>query len=305
VIAKKIGPIALLIPLVAALGGCAKAPPSEQAIARVDRQVSDALRKATGDMDKTIAANPNDARALARRGMLYLGADDDAHAQADFDAALRIDPANATGHYGRAVILDDHGRYTEAIVEYDLSIATDPRAYASLNARGLAYWHLDKFDAAIDDFTRAISVSDSPLRTSEALENRGMAYRDKDDPDRALQDYDAALKAYPTAEHVQYNRAVALADKHAYDAAIDAVNIYIRSKPSDADGWRKRGWIYLQTGRPDLALPDLGQAIKLDPNLAIAYRDRAAVYAKTGQAKLAEADLKTMRELQGAGAQTK
>jgi tetratricopeptide (TPR) repeat protein len=195
-IAKKIGPIALLIPLIAALGGCAKAPPSERDTARVDRMVSEALNKAADNTSDYIRAHPNDAQALARRGLLYLSLDDD-RAQVDFDAALRIDPPNATAHYGRAEILADHGQYAQAIAEYDLSIESASGAYNSLNARGLAYWRLGKFDAVIADFDRALAVSSSPLRTSEALENRGIAYDDKKDPDRALQDYDAALQAYP------------------------------------------------------------------------------------------------------------
>ena len=171
-------------------------------------------------------------------GMARFLAGDAASALALIDEALRQDPALASAHYNRAVVLTSEGHYDQALASIEALFTS--RSEEVEPFFGLCdLWHLrgtlrlDRGDylGAIDDLSRALDL-DSP-ESATLLRDRGLAWIRLGELDRALRDTDAALAL----------------------AADDAV------------AYNNRGVIHRDRGNFDQAELDLRRAIEIDPQL--------------------------------------
>jgi serine/threonine protein kinase/Tfp pilus assembly protein PilF len=95
-----------------------------------------------------ILDRPADARLIAARGMIQLQSDP-ASAEADFAAALKLDPALATAHYGMARICY-RTDITSALSHVDRAIAADPNHLDATQLRALIRARLGRLDAIND-----------------------------------------------------------------------------------------------------------------------------------------------------------
>ena len=126
------------------------------------------------------------------------------------------------------LILYRQGKYQESINFYTEYLKTDPYNEAAYNRRGNVYFlKFEQYDAAIDDYNRAIEVNPQYWKP---YYNRGNVHT-------ILQDYDAAIS--------DYNRALEL-------------------NPNDADIYESRGICYLQAGEIKKAFADFAKAQILD-----------------------------------------
>eukprot|EP01034_Spumella_vulgaris_P006432 gene6432-8189_t len=78
----------------------------------------------------------------------------------------------AEEHHARGYQLRKQNKFTEAIQEYSLALAADPRHFKALFNRGFAHDKLGLFDLAIADYTRAIEIDSS---NSFCYYNRGIS----------------------------------------------------------------------------------------------------------------------------------
>src|SRR5579871_3332391 len=89
------------------------------------------------------------------------------------------------------------GRFDLAIAAYDEALkegGLPPARQASLYSdRGVAKWRLKQLDAAIADFTKAVSLS---ADYAPAYNNRGNVYLEMDRPSEAYKDFDKAITLY-------------------------------------------------------------------------------------------------------------
>ncbi len=95
-----------------------------------------------------IADRPADARLLAARGMARLQAQP-REAEADFSAALALDPSLALAHYGSARVRYRTDR-ASALDHADQAIAGDPKFLDAVQLRALLRAHLGRADAVED-----------------------------------------------------------------------------------------------------------------------------------------------------------
>ena len=79
----------------------------------------------------------------------------------------------AKQHFNAGFELQDQGRLTEAIQDYDEAIRLDPQFTHAYNNRGIAYDDLGQFQRAIQDFDEAIRIDP---QFAEAYANRAIAY---------------------------------------------------------------------------------------------------------------------------------
>lgn len=110
--------------------------------------------------------------SYTHRGAAWLEAGNVVAALADFEAAIRLNPAYAPAYNNRGNVLSDYGRYDEAIQDFDRAIQYDPYS-------------------------------------SEAYGNRGNALARKGEPLEALPDYEKCLKLAPEKAASYNNRAAA------------------------------------------------------------------------------------------------
>lgn len=85
-------------------------------------------------------------------------------------------------------------RFKEAIRIFSKMIKTDPNNAKAIYYRGMARYYLNDIDAAISDYTRAISKD---AKLTEVLTSRGVAYFRKGNYKQAKEDLNNALKKTP------------------------------------------------------------------------------------------------------------
>ena len=195
---------------------------------------------------------------------------------ADFTAALRIDPNNASTYYERGRLYNNKGDSDQAITDFNQAIRLNPNDVSAYAARGVAYSYKQEYDRAIADFNQAIRLNPNDVFS---YISRGTTYCDgKQDYDRAIADFNQAIRLDPNNAIAYYGRGITYYYKQDYDRAIADFNQAIRLDPNDEVNYRVRGIAYSCKQDYDRAIVDFNQAIRLDPNNADAYYRRGDAY---------------------------
>lgn len=116
----------------------------------------------------------------------------------------------------RGDILMARRMYREAIETYREGIREIAVMY---NKIGIAYHHLMEFDAALENYNRALSVSPD---YAEAINNIGTVYYAKKNYRRAIREYERALRITPRSASIYSNLGTAHFARKKYDAAFEA-----------------------------------------------------------------------------------
>jgi len=177
-----------------------------------------------------------------------------------------------------------------AILDFDEAIRTDPRNAAAFKARGMAVLYKGDEDAALDDLTHAIQITEadparlSPLELFFARRSRATIFGKRKTDERELFDLSAMVDAY------WKNPDLADALKTNYGtqgAAAVLASIY-----------RQRAALYQQRANADGAVADLSIAAQLDPTHAgLIVTERARVQEAAGRREQALADYKRVLAL--------
>lgn len=112
-----------------------------------------------------------------------------ADAERDYDAAIRLNPANAEAYHSRGTVYYMTGRFGLAIEAGNRAVALKPQYGIAYEQRGLAHYRLGETDRAIVDFDKTLSIVP---RRPLALYARGLAWRRKGDAARGDADIRAA-----------------------------------------------------------------------------------------------------------------
>ena len=115
---------------------------------------------------------------------------DHAAAVAAFSAALKLDPHHRTARANRAYARRKIGDFVGARRDYGKALADAPTAKL-YNARAYCSAKLEKFDAAVADYTEALRLDPA---NAHALHNRGISYDRLGRDDEAARDFERALE---------------------------------------------------------------------------------------------------------------
>jgi tetratricopeptide (TPR) repeat protein len=161
--------------------------------------------EAKADYDQAVTLAPgfitffNRGQFLTDASLFAAAADDLTKAIALYDAAPpRQRPVKEEiylqAHFQRGEALRRDEHYAEAVADYTLILAAQPRDDLALTQRALAYSHLGRLDEDIADLTRVLDLKKpDPI----VLYNRGLAYDRKGDDARALADFSDAITRLP------------------------------------------------------------------------------------------------------------
>ncbi|MFZ1990659.1 MAG: tetratricopeptide repeat protein [Alphaproteobacteria bacterium] len=258
--------------------------------------------KAAADFSRAVSANISGFdTAMAYYGLGQLAAQkgDNAHALADFEAAVRVEPILVEPYFDAGRIRLIQNEYDKAIGDFSNFIATkkdNPLAYAG---RAAAYSAEHHYGLAISDYDEALS-----LRPGASLTRvlRGNAYFNMKDYDHALADYSEAIRLDPKLPEAYFRRGLMYFSENTYTSAIADFGQAIALAPNNPDAYYMRGKAYFYEGEaPALgimadvlkgkdidtnddrkadkslcsrAIADFTQAIRLKPDFAHAYYDR-------------------------------
>jgi lipoprotein NlpI len=153
-----------------------------------------------------------------------------------------------------------------------------PALAAAYLFRGNAQVERKQLEAAIDDFSKAISIDGG---ATDALYNRAAAYAAIGRLDLAVADYTQLLKIAPNDPDTLFNRAWLYSIQGKYAEATDDLTKVLMVKPDDFETRLRRVGIAIQLGHNEDAIADCTQLLKAAPNSPVALYNRArAEFAK-------------------------
>jgi len=132
-----------------------------------------------------------------------------------------------------------------------------------LAARGYARAALGDFNAAIQDYTKAL---EKDAGYTPAMFNRGNAYFALHHYDQAIADYTKALEVDVKDVNALNNRGAAWFKKGNLQSAMANYSMAIAAAPDDPDLYLNRGKTFEALGEADKAREDFLQVKKLDPS---------------------------------------
>jgi tetratricopeptide (TPR) repeat protein len=232
-------------------------------------------------------------RALTNRGTARERQKNLSGALADFDEALRQDPALAEAYWHRGSVHEDTRDLDRALADFNRAVELAPKH--PLARRSRAHLHLKRGEhaAAIEDATAAISLAPRPY-VEYAL--RAMVYEAMRDNDKAMADYEKSLEIEPGFELARRGLGELRAQAAAVELPPGPCSAEGISNEARADGCRQAIADGKLTGRTLMiaycnlgyALTELGQydgviessdaAIKVDPNDACGYLNRGRAW---------------------------
>ena len=116
---------------------------------------------------------------------------------------LRYYPSSVA-HDSLGLYYINHGQYELAVSHFDQALTIYPQdTVRSLNNRGLAYIHQEKYQKAIEDLNRALELNSE---YTLAYFNRDVAYDKLGQYEPAVANYTSALQLNPDYMKVYYNR---------------------------------------------------------------------------------------------------
>ncbi|MBD2501129.1 tetratricopeptide repeat protein [Anabaena azotica] len=192
------------------------------------------------------------------------------------------------GLINNANILQQEGRYTEALDILYLAIKRNPKNPFAFAVRGQTHSNMERYEEAIDDLQRAIKLDPKQAFLFGQL---GEIYHRKESYDKALANFNQAIKFDPKNPWLISRRGETYRMMKRNDQALADLNFAIKLDPKSALAIANRGETYRMMGRYDDALSDLNLAIKLDPKFTWAIANRGVTYHLIGRYDEALSDL--------------
>ncbi|MBF0466965.1 MAG: tetratricopeptide repeat protein [Nitrospirae bacterium] len=211
--------------------------------------------KAIMDFEKAIKINPNFADVYNNLGGVYVKKGDNDKALSYFNQAIRLDPKFGAALLNRAYLLCRKGDYVQSIDDYTEVIK-------------LITTKID--DDSISEYEKIVEIN--PMYR-EAHFNRGVAYFYMENYDSAIEDFSVNIKRDGTDIVAYEARAMAHIKKGAHNLAIDDFTEMIELDPDHAhdEFYYKRGKEYAIIGAHNLAHADFTKAAQLGHIKAQSY----------------------------------
>ncbi len=164
------------------------------------------------------------------------------------EAAVKLDPANATYLYNLGWMYDRVGETAKATEMYQRAIKASPLSY-------------------------------------EAMNNLALIYANSGQPERALPLLDEAMRSDPENEAVFANTANYHARRHELKQALDNYARAEQINPYNPTVLVEKGRVYLEQSDTDSAIDSLSHALEADPQSYDAYALLSSAYEKMGHVK--------------------
>ncbi len=204
-------------------------------------------------------------------------------------AFLRIQEGTAAllrGQFEQAIAALDR-----ALAEGDLSKTRTANIYSD---RGVAKWRLQRYEEALEDFTKSIELDGASAAT---FNNRANVHIDLGRYEEAIRDLDRAIALAPGYGAAYNNRGNAYFQLGSYQQALKDYQQAVQLLPANAVPYNGRAQVQELLGRPYSGLRYVTRAISLNGKYTAAYRNRAVLYQRLERHSDALADYERLIEL--------
>ena len=171
----------------------------------------------------------------------------------------------------------------------DMSAATKEQRSFAYSRRSSSYLNSGQIDLAIEDATKAITISPSNV---DGYVSRAQAFDTKRDFDSAISDFTKAMSLSKKKDFTTYlGRALAYSSKKNYSSAIKDFDVVIKLDKNSYKAFFYRGFLLHQLRSYDKSLSDYSESIRLKPDYWVSYFRRAMLYFDMKENKKAIDDL--------------
>jgi Flp pilus assembly protein TadD len=182
----------------------------------------------------------------------------------------------------RGIELIQKEKYEDALPHFEEASKIDPSEGAAYFYKGVAQRMLNRYDDAINSFTKAIDLTTDDLDAqAENYLRRGIVWFNKGEYGVAWQDFDdAAVFAGPNDPRPDFWKGLSQAR---LDKPLDAANSFAVAIEHDdhfGPAFVNLGLIYLKLDEPKKAIYCFDQAVRLDPHNATHYFKRGVAQSR-------------------------
>ena len=235
------------------------------------------------------------AGALATRASLREEAGETTPALRDYEAALRLDHANANALLGRGRILLASGQLDAAEPLLVRAQAADPSAESSLLLGQIALQR-GHYPDAVERFDAALSAE---RNSALALSGRARAKQRMGDLDGAAADYDAAVRADGALAEARAGRCwLDLNQDRNLPRARNDADAAVTADPRNVDAQLCRGVLQLRDGEWANARASFDAALAVEPGNPTALFGRGVARRRSGDNEGRE-DMNLARDFDG------
>lgn len=172
-------------------------------------------------------------------------------------------------YFNRANLLVDDGQFARAIADYDQALRLDPAFSPIYGGRAVAHAGLGDFDASMADFREAMRLQpDDPELLNSFCWRFGIAGRELDQARAAC---DSSLRLRPEDAPTLDSRGLVGLKQQRYAEAWADYDAAVRLDPQQASFLYGRGIAALRLGRTEEGRADLERASEMDPTIAATY----------------------------------
>ena len=204
------------------------------------------------ELSEALDRAPGDVALLFSRGRAYAASDLLAEALADFTSVLALDPGHKQAAMGRGRILNRMGQFEAAVDDYTTALSSPARPGAQ---------HSPTPAAAPP---RRTSTASDGMQARQRDEAQGLRERRAGQHSRAVSEYTAAIAVDPDSFEAHYNRGLAYHRLADFRAAITDFRRAVALNPRSAHAQYNLGIAYEQDGQHAEAIESFTAAIAIE-----------------------------------------
>lgn len=229
--------------------------------------------KAIVEFEQIVKENPDYEAGYRVLGDSYLKLKDFQKAASAFDRALELNDKNFVSYYGAAVAefnLTQYRKCATTLLRGEKYAKTPRQQYLVYQLRGSAYYSMERFDQAVSDLEKAVSIQRGGARETLQL---GIAHFQLGNLPDARRYLELATSLDPNSadaqrflSRLQYMEALTAIQGQKYPRAIAILQEFVGQNPGDGEAWYNLGLAQLFSEDLDAAERSLQRSAQLSPD---------------------------------------
>ncbi|OPX69939.1 MAG: lipoprotein NlpI [Methanoregulaceae archaeon PtaB.Bin056] len=178
------------------------------------------------------------------------------------ERALLLNPKSSSSWVLKGLILDDLGRYQEALNAYDEAITLKPNSHIAYNNKGNTLKHMVRYDEALEAYDQSLKINPS---YTTAYYNKGNLLSLIGRYNDAIKSLDSALSYDPHYADAWYAKGLVYQKMTKHQDAIFCFEKAIAEKTEYKEAYYKKGVSLIELGWTDDAIMAFSKALDIDP----------------------------------------
>jgi tetratricopeptide (TPR) repeat protein len=224
---------------------------------------------------EAIERNVETETASIFRAELYFRKGMVAESEADYTAAILVNPKNAQAYHDRGSMRKVQEKWQAAADDYNSAIRLDPRMAIAYNNLGAVYRKMDRNADALGEYNQALRLEPENV---QALNNRGYTYFLLEEYEKAEADFRKAVEIDPDYAYALNNLASALIKQERFQEAIDSATEALNLDANYGYAYLNRGIAREMVRDIPGACADWEKAASMNIQNADAYRSVPCKY---------------------------